>query len=268
MNTLDEQYKSLLSEVLYTGTPKSDRTGTGTLSKFGLQINHDMSDGFPLLTTKNVFFRGVVEELKWFLNGDTYAKTLADKDVHIWDNDAESNGREDTYLGPIYGHQWRKLSKYGVQKDQIKILLEGLRTNPNSRRHIVNSWNVLDVDSMVLPPCHYAFQCYISNGKLDLMWHQRSADLFLGVPFNISSYGLLLELLSIEIGAEPGRLIGTFGDIHLYKNHTLQAEVQLSRKPYSLPTIDLNNVNILNAEFDYKVNNYKSHPSIKAPLST
>jgi len=268
MNRLDDQYRGLLGEILYNGTEKSDRTGTGTLSKFGMQIRHRMSDGFPILTTKKVFWKGVVEELKWFLKGDTYAKTLSDKGVHIWDQDAERNGREDTYLGPIYGHQWRKLSQYGVQKDQIKILIEGIKENPDSRRHLVSSWNVMDLDHMVLPPCHYAFQCYVSSGKLSLLWSQRSADLFLGVPFNISSYGLLLHLLCVETAYEPGELIGNFGDIHLYKNRLEQAKEQLSREPFTLPSIELTNVNILEGEFDAQLVDYQAHPSIKAPLST
>ena len=268
MNRLDEQYRGLLGEVLHNGVEKSDRTGTGTLSKFGLQIKHNMSEGFPLLTTKKVFFRGVVEELKWFLNGDTYAQTLTDKGVHIWDQDAKRNGREDTYLGPIYGHQWRNLSQYGIQHDQIRTLIKGLKDNPDSRRHLVNSWNVTDLHHMVLPPCHYSFQCYVAAGRLSLVWNQRSADLFLGVPFNIASYGLLLELLAVETGLEPGELIGNFGDIHLYKNHLDQAAEQISREPYKLPTITLDKVNVLDAEFDCVLNDYKSHPAIKAPLST
>lgn len=268
MNRLDDQYRGLLGEVLYNGVEKSDRTGTGTLSKFGLQIKHQMRLGFPILTTKKVFMRGVAEELKWFLKGDTDAKTLSDKGVHIWDDDAARNGRDDMRLGPIYGHQWRKLSQYGVQKDQIKILIEGLRNNPDSRRHLVSAWNVMDLDYCVLPACHYSFQCYVANNTLSLIWNQRSADLFLGVPFNISSYGLLLMLLCEETGYAPGELIGNFGDIHLYKNHLEQAKEQMTREAYELPTISLSNVDVLAGEFDYELNDYQAHPSIKAELST
>ncbi len=268
MNRLDDQYKSLLFEVLSIGSKKDDRTGTGTRSVFGLNIKHDMSEGFPILTTKKVYFKGVVEELKWFLKGSTYAKDLSDKGVHIWDEDAKRNGREDTYLGPIYGHQWRNKTRYGVQKDQIKDLIKGLKEDPNSRRHVVSSWDVMDIGKMVLPPCHVLFQVYVADGKLSLGWYQRSGDLFLGVPFNISSYGLLLHLLCIETGYEPGELHGSFGDVHLYNNHMDQAKEQMSRESFTLPNIDITNVNILSGEFDVKLLDYQSHPSIKAPLST
>jgi len=265
MNRLDEQYKGLLFEVLTHGVQKEDRTGTGTRSIFGQHIRHDMSEGFPVLTTKKVAFNTMVTELKWFLKGDTDIKYLQDNNCHIWDDDYEKSGGN---LGRIYGYQWRKLSQFGVQKDQIKDLIEGLKTNPDSRRHIVNSWNVMDLDKMYLPPCHYSFQCYVADGKLSLMWQQRSCDLFLGVPFNISSYGLLLLLLCEETGYEPGELIGSLGDVHLYKNHLDQAKEQLSREPFTLPSIELTNVNILAGEFDAQLVDYQAHPSIKAPLST
>ncbi|MDC6464877.1 thymidylate synthase [bacterium] len=296
MNNLDEQYKGLLGTVLYGGVDKTDRTGTGTRSVFGRQIRHDMSKGFPILTTKKVAFNTMVTELKWFLKGDTNIRYLVDRGCNIWNGDAYK--RYTTYfdnlgegvpltqkqfieqiifddefaeewgqLGPIYGKQWRNKSRYGIQKDQIKDLINGIKKDPNSRRLIVNSWDVFDIDQMVLPPCHVLFQVYVVNGKLSLMWYQRSADLFLGVPFNISSYGLLLLLLCKETGYEPGELIGNFGDVHLYKNHLEQAKEQINREPYKLPTIKLSNVNILQGEFDIELEDYISHPTIKAPLN-
>ena len=269
MYTIDRQYKDLLSTVLREGIEKTDRTNTGTLSVFGKTIVHDMSDSFPILNTKKIFWKGVKEELKWFLKGGTYAKDLSDKGVHIWDKDAERNGRDDTYLGLIYGHQWRKKSRYGVQKDQIKILLDGLKNNPDSRRHLVNAWDVMDLDKMVLPPCHYAFQCYVREDKLDLMWQQRSADIFLGVPFNISSYGLLLRLLAHELDLYPGTLTGVFGDLHLYNNHIEQAKEQITRSYQgSIPYLNVNSSNILDGEFDVTLSDYNPLPSIKAPLNT
>ena len=269
MDTVDRQYKALLSLVLREGINKTDRTNTGTLSVFGRTLVHDMSYGFPILSTKKIFWKGVKEELKWFLKGGTYAKDLSDKGVHIWDKDAERNGRDDTYLGLIYGYQWRKKSRYGVQKDQIKILLEGIRNNPDSRRHLVNAWDVMELDQMVLPPCHYAFQCYVRENKLDLMWQQRSADIFLGVPFNISSYGLLLSLLSEELDLIPGTLTGVFGDLHLYDNHIEQAQEQILRNyEGNNPYLKVNSSNILDGEFDVTLVDYDPLPPIKAPLNT
>ena len=267
MNRLDEQYRGLLGEVLYNGVEKKDRTGTGTYSRFGLQIKHKMSDGFPILTTKKIPIKTVATELKWFLKGDTNIKYLQDNNCHIWDGDYNKSNRTDGWLGKIYGHQWRKLSLFGVQYDQIKTLIEGLKENPDSRRHLVNAWNVYDLDYMTLPPCHYSFQCYVAGNKLSLLWNQRSADLFLGVPFNISSYGLLLELLCVETGFEPGELVGNFGDIHLYKNHTEQAKKQISREGYKLPKLEILDMDLLNGEFNFNLKDYKSHSTIKAPLS-
>ena len=293
MNKLDSQYRGLLAEVLYNGTEKDDRTGTGTLSRFGMSIRHRMSDGFPILTTKRMPLKTIATELKWFLKGNTNIKYLLDNNCHIWDGDAykqycdiclfdlddpmpkdeflDKVQNDPAYmhyglLGPIYGAQWRS---WGGKKyiDQIADLILNLKQNPNSRRHLVSAWNVEDLGKMTLPPCHYSFQCYVADGKLSLMWNQRSADLFLGVPFNISSYGLLLLLLCKETGYEAGELIGNFGDIHLYSNHLEQAKEQINREAFDLPTIKLSNVEVLNGEFNFELIGYKSHSTIKAPLS-
>ena len=263
MNTLDEQYRGLLATVLYGGIDKSDRTGTGTKSVFGRQIRHRMSDGFPILTTKRVPFKTMVTELRWFLKGRTDIKYLQDNNCHIWDGDYEKSGRTDGDLGPIYGKQWRDWDG----KDQLKELITNIKENPNSRRLMVSAWNVSELDKVVLPPCHYSFQCYVADGELSLMWNQRSADLFLGVPFNISSYGLLLLLLCEATGLKPGTLIGSFGDMHLYSNHIDAAKTQITREQHALPSIKLSNVNILDGEFDVELIDYKHEPAIKAPLS-
>ena len=298
MNSLDEQYKGLLGTVLYGGKEKTDRTGTGTLSVFGRQIRHDMSKGFPILTTKKVAFKTMVTELKWFLRGDTNIKYLVDNGCNIWNGDAYKNflkysvphdhqetigefinkiKTDDEFakrwgeLGPIYGKQWRKWKivdgSFTRYVDQIKELIDGLKNNPDSRRHLVSAWNVSELEQMTLPPCHYSFQCYVADGKLSLMWNQRSADLFLGVPFNISSYGLLLLLLCEETGYELGELIGSFGDVHLYKNHLEQAKEQLTRDSFNLPEIKIDYNNILEGDFNVELVDYKAHPTIKAPLS-
>jgi len=287
MNKLDEQYLSLLENLLEKGVEKEDRTGTGTLSLFGQRIYHDMSDGFPLLTTKKMAVKTMVTELKWFLRGDTNIKYLLQNNCHIWNGDAyksyiskhpwgvekeefiETVRDDERYthwgeLGPIYGKQWRDWN--GL--DQIQNLINELKTNPDSRRLMVSAWNVGELEHMTLPPCHYGFQCYVREGKyLSLMWNQRSVDTFLGLPFNIASYGLLLELLAKEVNMVPDMLIGNLGDTHLYTNHIYQAGEQLGREGYDLPTIKLSNVDILNGEFDYEIVDYKSHPTIKAPLS-
>ena len=297
MNSLDEQYKGLLGTVLYGGKEKTDRTGTGTLSVFGRQIRHDMSKGFPILTTKKVAFKTMVTELKWFLKGDTNIRYLVDNNCNIWNGDAykafqkayinpvqitqeefiEYIKTDDEFakrwgeLGPIYGKQWRKWKivdgSFTRYVDQIKELIEGLKENPDGRRHLVSAWNVSELEQMTLPPCHYSFQCYVADGKLSLMWNQRSADLFLGVPFNISSYGLLLLLLCKETGYEPGELIGNFGDVHLYKNHLEQAKEQLTRDSFDLPEIKIDYNNILEGDFNVELVDYKAHSTIKAPLS-
>ncbi len=260
---IEKQYQQLLVDILTTGVEKSDRTGTGTISVFSRQIRHDMSEGFPLLTTKKMAVKTMMTELKWFLKGRTDIQYLQDNGCKIWDGDYNKSGRTDGSLGPIYGKQWRDWDG----TDQIRNLIDGLKNNPDSRRHMVSAWNVGELDRMTLPPCHYGFQCYVSEGKLSLMWNQRSVDTFLGLPFNIASYGTLLLLLCEETGYTPGDLIGNLGDVHIYNNHIEQVKEQLQRSSFPLPTIELSNVDILNGEFDYEVKGYESHPSIKAPLS-
>jgi thymidylate synthase len=339
MNNLDKQYQSLLQDILDNGVEKKDRTGTGTISVFGRQIRHKMSDGFPLLTTKKMAFKTMVTELLWFLRGDTNIKYLVDNGCHIWDGDAYKNYAAKTSLdwdgqytmdefinkiktdhefakqwgelGPIYGAQWRKWD--GI--DQIQELINTLKTNPDSRRMLVSAWNVNYLDEMVLPPCHYGFQVYTRelslnekweqytksglnieiNGTplelkhmgtpfypkllpqraISLMWNQRSVDTFLGLPFNIASYGLLLEIIAKEVNMIPDELIGNLGDVHLYSNHIEQAKEQIGRESYPLPTLKIEN-EVRWAEGDclptYSINdftieNYQSHPPIKAPLS-
>ena len=301
MNKLDEQYRGILAELLYNGREKETRNGK-TLSKFGMQIRHNMKDGFPLLTTKKMPIKTITTELKWFLKGDTNIKYLVDNNCNIWNGDAYKNflkksvphdhqetkeefinkiKTDDEFakkwgdLGPIYGKQWRRWSvrpnQYGEYEtnpiDQIANLIKELKTNPDSRRLMVSAWNVGELDQMSLPPCHYGFQCYVVDGKLSLMWNQRSVDTFLGLPFNIASYGMLLMLLCKETGFTPGDLIGNLGDTHLYSNHIEQAKEQIERSSFNLPTITLSDVDILNGEFNFQLENYQSHPSIKAPLS-
>ena len=347
MGNIDKQYQRLLSDIIENGVDKKDRTGTGTISVFGRQIRHNMSEGFPLLTTKKMAVKTMMTELKWFLKGDTNIKYLVDNNCHIWDGDAykafkstfspmpgiqSSLPSQDEFinkiktnnefaqkwgeLGPIYGNQWREWgSKYetnyilGTRKrvkpgiDQIVKLIGNLKNNPDSRRLMVSAWNVDEIDNVVLPPCHYGFQVYteelsfdervkywvssigkslsyakrmtdidldergVPKRKLSLMWNQRSCDTFLGIPFNISSYGTLLVLISKEVNMVPGELIGNLGDVHLYKNHIEQAKEQILREPYNLPTIEFSNVDLLGGEWDYKLNDYEYHPTIKAPLS-
>jgi len=345
MNKIDEQVKELMGTILKYGTDKSDRTGTGTKSIFGYTIRHKMSDGFPLLTTKRVAIKTMMTELKWFLKGDTNIKYLIDNGCNIWNGDVyksyrtkmqsqyESGGdvasqhefieliREDDEfaakwgeLGPIYGKQWRNWET-GFDEfernehtpiDQIKNLINELKTNPDSRRLLVSAWNVGELEEMTLPPCHYGFQCYtrelsyeerytiwfrnnyetgmepnIGNvpnfedeyyvvtpkRALSLMWSQRSVDTGLGLPFNIASYATLLCLLADEVNMVPDEIIGNLGDVHLYNNHLGGAEEQIQRESFNLPTIEFSNVNILEGEFDYVVRDYKFHPSIKFPLS-
>ena len=333
MNWLDLKYQGILQDILLEGKEKTDRTGTGTISVFGRQIRHDMSEGFPLLTTKKMAVKTMMTELKWFLKGDTNIKYLVDNNCHIWDGDAykayphkdeltqqefvqkiktdDEFAKEWGELGPIYGKQWRNWDyRYGsgptYKIDQIKDLIENIKENPDSRRLMVSAWNVGQLWEVVLPPCHYGFQVYtrelsdreryeywfknnyetgmeynesnIPNfdddyytttpkRSISLMWNQRSVDTFLGLPFNIASYGTLLQLIADECDMIAGELIGNLGDTHLYKNHIQQAKEQINREPYPLPTIKLSNVDILNGEWDYEIEGYNYHPTIKAPLS-
>jgi thymidylate synthase len=348
MNKLDKQYTDLLQDILDNGTPKSDRTGTGTISVFGRQIRHNMKDGFPLLTTKKMPFKTIVTELLWFLRGDTNIKFLVDNNCHIWDGDCYSNyvktseptldGKylsqpefihwiktDDEFakkwgeLGPIYGAQWRgRLKGYGFNPitgvplgygidpklDQIQTLINDLKTNPDSRRLMVNAWNVGELDQMVLPPCHYGFQVYTrelsweerkkiyerdyTNGievqndhwlesklttrnipkrAISLMWNQRSVDTFLGLPFNIASYGLLLMMLADEVNMVPDQLIGNLGDVHLYSNHIEQAKEQIEREGFDLPKVHVRDGIYCSSIGDVLLFDYQSHPTIKAPLS-
>ena len=347
MNSLDKKYQQLLNDIIEFGVEKEDRTGTGTISEFGYQIRHKMSEGFPLLTTKKMHWNSIVTELLWFLRGDTNIKFLLDYDCHIWDGDAYKNYQtewlkenppfsgpydnvcltkeqftnkikaDETFaekwgeLGPIYGKQWRNwesvdTSQYWQEDwsskdtDQIQNLINELKTNPDSRRLMVSAWNVGELDKMVLPPCHYGFQLYtrkttrdekiVHPGKyraISLMWNQRSVDTFLGLPFNIASYGLLLEIIAKEVNMIPDELIGNLGDVHLYKNHIEQAKEQISRTSFDLPTIQITERNWYQHQLvkerlgektlDEKLKSYRpdcfeligyeSHPKIKAPLS-
>jgi len=315
MNSIDTQYQILLQSILDYGVEKSDRTGTGTKSIFGYTIRHRMSDGFPLLTTKKMPWKTIVTELLWFLKGDTNIKYLLDNGCNIWTGDAYKSYREprpndrDAYtveefvetiktnpefaarygeLGPIYGKQWRswvsdKDMDYGTETsvDQIANLINDLKTNPDSRRLMVSAWNVGELGEMVLPPCHYGFQCYVRDGKyLSLMWNQRSVDTFLGLPFNIASYALLLTIIAKEVNMIPEELIGNLGDTHLYLNHIEQAKEQIEREAFDLPTLNhlkedsfyksLSEDQSLYSHLDntdFELVNYQSHPAIKAPLS-
>lgn len=306
MNNLDKQYLELLDDILVNGTSKDDRTGTGTWSVFGRQIRHNMKDGFPLLTTKKMAWKTMTKELLWFLSGDTNIKWLVENNCNIWNGDAykaylnkdsvkhqwerggdvaemdvflniikdSADNGEFGELGPVYGKQWRDWNG----NDQIKNLIKGLKENPDGRRHMVSAWNVSDLDQMVLPPCHYGFQCYVREGKyLSLMWNQRSVDTFLGLPFNIASYGMLLLMLAKECDLIPDQLIGNLGDVHLYKNHVEQAIEQTKREPYPLPDMKLTSNHNFRAAMkgnmdeidmgDFILFGYQSHPRIKAPLS-
>ena len=316
MNRIEEQYRGLLGTLLENSIEKEDRTGTGTLSVFGRQIRHNMQDGFPLLTTKKMAVKTMMTELKWFLKGDTNIKYLVDNGCNIWNGDAYKNyaniecnpphdhslsksefinqiktndefAKKWGELGPIYGKQWRdwdgrqeRDGSYDMSLDQIANLIFLLKRNPDSRRLMVNAWNVSELHEMTLPPCHYGFQVYtrkttrqekiVNPGKyraISLMWNQRSVDTFLGLPFNIASYAALLCLIAEEVNMVPDQLIGNLGDVHLYKNHEDQAREQLTREIYDLPTIEFTNVNLLDGEFDYEIKDYKYHPTIKAPLS-
>ncbi len=256
-----------MKEILEKGATKTDRTGTGTLSVFGRQLRFNLADGFPLITTKKLHLRSIIYELLWFLRGDTNIKYLKDHGVSIWDEWADENGD----LGPVYGSQWRSWpTPDGKGIDQIKNVIDQIRNKPDSRRHIVSAWNPAEVDSMALPPCHALFQFYVADGKLSCQLYQRSADYFLGVPFNIASYALLVHMFAQQCDLEPGEFVWTGGDVHLYSNHLEQVKLQLSRTPYPLPQLVIKRKpsSIFEYAFeDFEIVNYQSHPSIKAPIA-
>ncbi len=262
-----KQYHDLLRHVMENGTVKSDRTGTGTKSVFGYQMRFNLNDGFPVVTTKKLHLRSIIHELLWFLKGDSNIKYLKENGVSIWDEWADENGE----LGPVYGVQWRSWpTATGETIDQIQKLVESIKNNPDSRRHIVNAWNVAEVENMALPPCHTMFQFYVADGKLSCQLYQRSADIFLGVPFNIASYALLTLMLAQVCDLEPGDFVHTFGDAHIYSNHFEQVELQLSRDFRPLPTMKINpNIkNIFDFKYeDFELVNYNPHPGIKAPIA-
>lgn len=260
-------YLDLLREVREQGVFRGDRTGTGTWSLFGRQLRFDLRDGFPLVTTKKVFLKGIIHELLWFLSGSTNVRYLQAQGVHIWDDWADADGE----LGPVYGSQWRSWpTPDGSSIDQISAVVQSIRTQPESRRHIVSAWNPAEVDAMALPPCHALFQFYVAEGRLSCQLYQRSADLFLGVPFNIASYALLTQMMAQVTRLEPGDFVHTFGDVHLYANHAEQADLQLTREPLPLPVMHLNpEVDDLFAfRFeDFRLEGYQCHPAIKAPIA-
>ncbi|MRX70904.1 thymidylate synthase [Bacillus lacus] len=262
-----KEYLTLCSHVLETGTVKEDRTGTGTISTFGYQMRFNLEDGFPLVTTKKVHLKSIIHELLWFLAGDTNIKYLQDNGVKIWNEWADENGD----LGPIYSHQWRSWAAAdGSSIDQIADVVQQIKENPNSRRLIVNAWNVGDLPDMALPPCHCFFQFYVSDGKLSCQLYQRSADVFLGVPFNIASYALLTMMIAQVTGLKPGEFIHTFGDVHIYKNHIEQVKLQLQRDPKQLPKMKINSdvSSIFDFKFeDFVLEGYESHPAIKGAVS-
>ena len=262
-----QQYLDLLRHVREQGVRKEDRTGVGTISVFGYQMRFDLNQGFPLVTTKKMHTRSIIHELLWFLRGETNVKYLHDNKVTIWDEWADSNGE----LGPIYGYQWRNWpAPNGEHIDQISKLVHDLKHNPNSRRLIVSAWNVAEIDKMALPPCHAFFQFYVAEGKLSCQLYQRSADIFLGVPFNIASYSLLIMMLAQVTGLKLGEFVHTLGDAHLYLNHFEQADLQLSREPLPLPHMELNPdvKSIFDFKYeDFTLHNYQSHPAIAASIA-
>ena len=262
-----QQYLKLLDHILVNGTKKGDRTGTGTISTFGYQMRFDLSEGFPVLTTKKLHLRSIIHELLWFLKGETNIKYLKENGVRIWDDWADENGN----LGPVYGYQWRSWpNPDGTSVDQISKVVESIKTNPNSRRHMVSAWNPSFVDDMALPPCHTMFQFYVADGKLSCQLYQRSADTFLGVPFNIASYALLNLMMAQVCGLEPGEFIHTFGDVHLYNDHLDQARLQLTRTPGKLPTMKINPEvkNLFDFKFeDFELVDYQPQAHIKARVS-
>ncbi|MCG8580338.1 MAG: thymidylate synthase [Bacteroidales bacterium] len=262
-----KQYLDLLDRVLDEGFKKEDRTGTGTISVFGHQMRFDLGEGFPLLTTKKLHLKSIIHELLWFLKGSTNVKYLQDNGVRIWNEWAKEDGE----LGPIYGYQWRSWPDYkGEHIDQIKQVIESIKNNPDSRRHIVSAWNVGAIDDMQLPPCHILFQFYVADGKLSCQLYQRSADIFLGVPFNIASYAILTMMVAQVCGLKPGTFVHTLGDAHIYLNHIEQVKLQLTREPKSLPQFKINpeRTNIDDFVFeDFELVNYDAHPHIKGAIS-
>jgi thymidylate synthase len=262
-----QQYLDLVKHIIETGTNKSDRTGTGTRSVFGYQMRFDLSKGFPLVTTKKCHLKSIIYELLWFLQGDTNISYLKENNVKIWDEWADENGN----LGPVYGKQWRSWQGAdGVEVDQVKDLIHQIKNNPDSRRMIISAWNVADLPKMKLMPCHCLFQFYVANGKLSCQLYQRSADVFLGVPFNIASYALLTMMIAQVCNLQPGEFVHSFGDVHLYSNHFEQANLQLTRTPFPLPTMKINTgvKDIFSFTFeDFELMNYVSHPAIKAPVA-
>lgn len=261
------QYLDLLNHLLETGNERSDRTGTGTISRFGYQMRFNLAEGFPVITTKKLHLKSIIYELLWFLKGDTNVKYLQDNGVKIWNEWAGEDGE----LGPVYGHQWRSWSASdGREIDQISQLIDQIKNNPSSRRLIVSAWNVGDIDKMKLPPCHLLFQFYVNDGKLSCQLYQRSADVFLGVPFNIASYALLTMMIAQVTGLQPGDFVHTFGDVHIYNNHLEQVRIQLSREPFPLPQMKINPEvkNIFDFNYsDFELVNYQAHPHIKGDVS-
>jgi thymidylate synthase len=262
-----EQYHQLLRHILNAGAQKTDRTGVGTISIFGYQMRFDLSKGFPLVTTKKLHLKSIIYELLWFLNGDTNIKYLKDHGVSIWDEWADANGN----LGPVYGYQWRSWpGRDGEKIDQISKLIDQLKKKPDSRRHIVTAWNPADVEQMALPPCHAMFQFYVADGKLSCQLYQRSCDTFLGLPFNIASYALLVHMVAQQCGYEVGDFVWTGGDVHIYSNHIEQVNLQLTRQPFPAPILNIRRKpdSIFDYEFeDFEIVNYQSHPGIKAPIA-
>lgn len=262
-----QQYLNLLQHILDNGVQKNDRTGTGTISCFGYQMRFNLQEGFPLVTTKKLHLKSIIHELLWFLKGETNIAYLNENGVSIWDEWADENGE----LGPVYGKQWRSWEgANGQVVDQISELISQIKKNPDSRRLIVNAWNVADLPKMALMPCHALFQFYVAEGKLSCQLYQRSADVFLGVPFNIASYALLTMMIAQVCELQPGEFIHTFGDVHIYNNHLDQVHLQLSRKPYPLPTMKLDHgvKNIFDFKFEsFALENYQFHPAIKAPVA-
>ncbi|MBT2285614.1 thymidylate synthase [Paenibacillus polymyxa] len=262
-----KNYLDLLQDILNNGVHKGDRTGTGTQSVFGRQLRYDLSEGFPLVTTKRIHLKSVIHELLWFLSGDTNISYLKENGVKIWDDWADENGD----LGPVYGSQWRTWEAPNGEKiDQIAAVIDSIKNNPDSRRHLVSAWNVAEINNMKLPPCHFAFQFYVAEGKLSCMLTMRSVDTFLGLPFNIASYALLTHMIAQQCDLEVGDFIWSGGDVHIYSNHVDQVKIQLEREPYALPKLVIKRKpdSIFDYKFeDFEFENYQHHPGIKAPIA-